>query len=135
MVGDEEVVVLVVVGEVEVEAAVDEVVDEFISHDVHALYFALHQQFFVDHQERQEQIFVAVVRPLEVHVVVELVLEDAAADPRNGNQVPGHPLVLAHPGFEVVVVTADFIEGFVLLLKFLKEVEADMHTVVVDIGG
>ena len=80
VVGVEEDVVLVVIAEVEVEEFVDKVVYWFLCLNVEIFDPGLHNQILVDPHKRQQQILVAVVGPLKVHIKVEIILEDIAAD-------------------------------------------------------
>ena len=104
MVGVEEAVVLVVVAEVEIEKFIDEVVDWFLGFYVEVFDSGLHNQVLVDPHERQQQILVAIVGPLKVHIKVEIILKYIAAHRLSLDEVPSSPLEFGHPTFQLITL-------------------------------
>ena len=81
VVGDEEWLQSVIVGEIEVEALVDEIVDFPSGGNVQAFYRSLHSKVFIDFDERQKDVFFHIIGLLKIHIIVELVLKDVASAP------------------------------------------------------
>jgi hypothetical protein len=84
--------------------------------DGQVFYASLHEQVFLNAQKWQQDVFVAIIGSLEVHFVIELVLDDGTATALNVDEIPGYPLPLANLPLEIASLD-QFLQNGVLILK------------------
>lgn len=122
VVSDEMWLISVIIGEIEVETFVDEVVHLFARSNIQVFDGTFHDHIFVDFEERQHNVFVCVVSFLEVHFIVELIFEYLASAPLCSYQILSRPLKLSHQTVKSILVEPQKKKSGVFLFKFFYNI-------------
>ena len=133
VVGNEMWLISVIIGEIEVETFVDEVIHLFAGSNIQVFNGSFHDHIFIDFEEGQHNVFVCIVGFLKVHFIVELIFEYLASAPFGSYQILCRPLKLCDQTIESILVSPQKKKSWVLLLEFFYNIQFHMHSLIVDL--
>lgn len=82
----------IVIAQVKHETFINEVVDWFRRPYINILNFGSDYQIFIDGQKWEQQIFIAVIASLKLHVEDELIFDNIAVAAFSTDEIFGYPL-------------------------------------------